>query len=73
MADRDQDRDRVHAWNRYQVDPALAGRRVELVLDPLSQSRGKGSKGSPSNRSSAGQAPRREKPDEQALWSPGQQ
>ncbi len=29
--------------NRYQVDPALAGRRVELVFDPLSQGRDNGS------------------------------
>ena len=29
--------------NRYQVDPGLAGKRVELVFDPLSQGRDNGS------------------------------
>ena len=32
---RDQDRDRVTARQRYEVDPALVGRKVELVFDPL--------------------------------------
>jgi hypothetical protein len=29
--------------NRYQVEPHLAGQKVELVFDPLSQGRDKGS------------------------------
>ena len=29
--------------NRYQVDPGLAGRRVELIFDPLSQGSDNGS------------------------------
>ena len=33
--------------NRYQVDPALAGRRVELVFDPLCGIRHSGSYGQP--------------------------